>query len=220
VARDVSDDGLVIVGYGTSASGREAFRWSGGTMTGLGDLAGGSFQSEANAVSPDGTRVTGYGTAANQRIFTWNSGDGLQDYYGAALAYAISADGGQIAGHVNATYRGSRRSSRMNYHRATRWNGGVPTVIGPESSGSTVDSTFHGLTPDASLAVGTFKNASARTTPFRTTPSTASATSRRSSPTPDRHDRLGAHGRDRDFGRRLGGGRLRHQPRRPDRRRG
>lgn len=159
LARDVSDDGLVIVGYGTSASGREAFRWSGGTMTGLGDLAGGSYQSEANAVTPDGTRVTGYGTAANQRIFTWDSVNGMQDYYAAALAYAISFDGSQLAGHINATYV-IPDIITLNYHRATRWNGGTATVIGPESSGSLVDSTFYGLTPDAALAVGTFKNAS------------------------------------------------------------
>lgn len=159
LARDVSDDGLVIVGYGTSASGREAFRWSGGTMTDLGDLAGGSFQSEANAVTPDGTRVTGYGTAANQHSFTWNPVDGLQDHYAAALAYAISSDGSQLAGHINATFV-IPDIITINYHRATRWNGGTATVIGPESSGSPVDSTFYGLTPDGALAVGSFRNAS------------------------------------------------------------
>lgn len=158
-ARDISDDGTVIVGYANSASGREAFRWTGGVMTGLGDLAGGSYQSEANAVSPDGTRVTGYGTAANQHVFTWNAVDGLQDYYAGAGAYGISADGGQLAGYINATFV-IPNIITLNYRRATRWNGGTATVLGPESSGQSVDSAFYGLTPDGALAVGTIKNSS------------------------------------------------------------
>lgn len=158
-ARDVSDDGTVIVGYATSASGREAFRWTGGTLTGLGDLAGGSYQSEAHAVTPDGTRVTGYGSAANQHIFTWNALDGMQDYYAGAGAYGISANGGQLVGYINATFI-IPNIITLNYRRAARWNGGTATVLGPESSGQSVDSVFNGMTPDAALAVGSFKNSS------------------------------------------------------------
>lgn len=158
-ARDISDDGTVIVGYATSASGREAFRWTGGTMTGLGDLAGGTYQSEAHAVTPDGTRVTGYGTAANQHIFTWNAGDGMQDYYAGAGAYGLSADGSQLVGYINATFV-IPNIITLNYRRAARWNGGTATVLGPESSGQSVDSVFNGMTPDAALAVGSFKNSS------------------------------------------------------------
>lgn len=158
-ARDVSDDGAVIVGYGTSASGREAFRWTAGVMTGLGDLAGGSYQSEALAVSPDGTRVTGYGTASSQSVITWNAIDGLQNYYSAATAYGISADGSQLAGYVNATFI-IPNIITLNYRRASRWNNGTATVLGPESTGQSVDSVFNGMTPDAALAVGSFKNSS------------------------------------------------------------
>ena len=40
--RAVSADGSVIVGWGSTAAGTEAFRWSGGTgMVGLGELPGG-----------------------------------------------------------------------------------------------------------------------------------------------------------------------------------
>ena len=158
-ARDVSDDGSVIVGYATSASGREAFRWTGGVMTGLGDLAGGSYQSEAHAVTPDGTQVTGYGTAANQSIFTWTAGGGMQNYYAGAGAHGISADGGQLAGYINATFV-IPDIITLNYRRATRWSNGVATVLGPESSGSSVDSAFYDMTPDATLAVGSFRNSS------------------------------------------------------------
>ncbi len=157
-ARDVSDDGTVIVGYATSASGREAFRWTGGVLTGLGDLAGGSYQSEAHAVTPDGSQVTGYGTAASQSIFTWTAGGGMQNYYSGGGAYGISADGGQRVGYINASFVVQGGVHTIYYHRATRWNAGVATVIGPESTGQDSDSFFYGMTPDTTLAVGMFRN--------------------------------------------------------------
>ena len=60
-ANAASADGSVIVGCGLWASGQEAFRWDGGAITGLGDLLGGSFQSEAYGVSADGRWIVGYG---------------------------------------------------------------------------------------------------------------------------------------------------------------
>jgi len=43
-ADGVSANGSVVVGYGNSANGNEAFRWTQGTgMVGLGDLSGGIF---------------------------------------------------------------------------------------------------------------------------------------------------------------------------------
>lgn len=42
-AYDVSDNGSVVVGYGTSDFGREAFRWQNNVMVGLGDFSGGAF---------------------------------------------------------------------------------------------------------------------------------------------------------------------------------
>jgi probable HAF family extracellular repeat protein len=56
LATGVSADGAVVVGWGNSIGGQEAFRWTnGGGMIGLGDLAGGSFESVAHDVSSDGT---------------------------------------------------------------------------------------------------------------------------------------------------------------------
>ncbi len=160
-ALDVSDNGGVIVGYGTSVSGREAFRWTGGVMTGLGDLAGGSYQSEAKAVSPDGSRVTGYGTVSGQNVFTWDETNGMQDVYASAIAYDISADGNNLAGNVNASFI-IPEITTIQYHRAARWSGGTPNIIGPEitGTGSQYDSLFYGLTPDASIAVGSYKTSS------------------------------------------------------------
>ena len=54
--KTVNADGRVVVGRGTGTAGQEAFRWTGGVMTGLGDLPGGSFSSKANDVSADGDR--------------------------------------------------------------------------------------------------------------------------------------------------------------------
>jgi len=159
-ALDISDNGQVIVGYGTSASGREAFRRAGGTMSGLGDLPGGIFQSEAHAVTPDGALVTGFGTPGLQRIFTWDATNNMQDYYPSATAWAhdISAGGNTLVGKVRATYVASGGIFTYNYWRAARWNGGIISIIGPEDfGGASSDSSFYGVTPDASLAVGSFK---------------------------------------------------------------
>ena len=115
-ARGVSADGSVVVGYGTSASGQEAFRWSGGLMTGLGDLPGGSFASGAQAVSADGNVVVGSSTSDNgPEAFVWRQTTGMQslvslllaqginpsaDNWGTLLqATAVSFDGRYVVGH-------------------------------------------------------------------------------------------------------------------------
>ena len=163
-AFDVSDNGEVIVGYGTSASGREAFRWTGGPMMGLGDLASGGFQSEARAISPDGAMIAGYGTATSESIFTWDSVNLMQNYYSSARALGLSAGGNHVVGYVKATYV-IPNIITLNYWRAARWNAGVATIIGPESSGELVNSWFSGVTDDGSIAVGSFKSSAAG--PFR-----------------------------------------------------
>ncbi len=158
-ARDVSDDGQVIVGFGNSTSGREAFRWTGGTMSGLGDLNDGAFQSEAHAVTPDGALVTGYGTPGPQRIFTWDAVNNLVDYYlsSSAWAHDVSAGGNTLVGQLNASF--VNQATSFPYRRAALWNGGVISVIGPEITGGSegYDTVFYGVTPDASLAVGSFR---------------------------------------------------------------
>lgn len=62
LALGASHDGSVIIGYGYSDNGREAFRWSPATgMVGIGDLDGGTFSSDALAVSSDGSTIVGRG---------------------------------------------------------------------------------------------------------------------------------------------------------------
>jgi probable HAF family extracellular repeat protein len=74
---------------------------SGTTFTGLGDLPGGKFQSDATAVSADGTVAVGRSaSAAGDEGFRWKSGDnsmvGLGDLPGghyASTATGVSSDG-------------------------------------------------------------------------------------------------------------------------------
>lgn len=85
-AASASGDGSFIVGasnaidYSTDQYQVEAFRWSNGVMTGLGDLPGGDFFSSASAVSADGSVVVGQGTGANGEVAViWDSLNGMRD---------------------------------------------------------------------------------------------------------------------------------------------
>lgn len=114
LAGDVSGDGSVVVGYGSSANGQEAFRWTAaGGIVGLGDLPGGSTNSNAYSISGDGSVVVGLGTTADgNRAFIWDGASGMrnlqtvlandygQDLTGWTLteARSISADGKTITG--------------------------------------------------------------------------------------------------------------------------
>jgi probable HAF family extracellular repeat protein len=102
----VSADGSVIVGQGYSASGYEAFRWEGGNMVGLGDLAGGDFNSAATAVSADGNVVVGYAySAEGDQAFRWTQETGmvgLGDLAGGTFSSRpqdVSGDGSVVVGY-------------------------------------------------------------------------------------------------------------------------
>lgn len=81
VAKDVSDDGSVVVGRsssGLSAANTEAFRRADSAILGLGDLSGGAFHSAANACSADGSMVVGFGTSGSGReALRWQTTTGL-----------------------------------------------------------------------------------------------------------------------------------------------
>jgi probable HAF family extracellular repeat protein len=79
-ARDVSADGVVVVGRSDSDRGWEAFRWENGAMIGLGDLSGGYVASEALAVSGDGSVIVGEGNSdVGTRAFVWDAVNGIRD---------------------------------------------------------------------------------------------------------------------------------------------
>jgi uncharacterized membrane protein len=110
----ITPDGKIVVGYGSSASGAEAFRWTAsGGMQGLGDLAGGLFSSVALDVSADGAVAVGYGYPSDDyEAFIWDAVYGMRnlkkvlvDDYELNLsgwtlkeARSISADGRRIVG--------------------------------------------------------------------------------------------------------------------------
>ena len=73
-ATAASANGAVVVGYANSgASGTQAYRWTGGVMTGLGYLGGDT--SLAYAVSGDGATIVGHATGAttSNYAFGWHS---------------------------------------------------------------------------------------------------------------------------------------------------
>lgn len=152
-AMDVSADGSVIVGYSLSASGDEAFRWTGGVMTGLGDLPGGVFQSHANAVSGDGKVVAGYGTTnpipyPPPAAFRWTSNvmSGIGDLPGGIVksdARGVSADGSVVVGY------GTSASGDEGF----RWQNGVMTGIG-DLPGGAFQSYAHKVSADGSTIIG------------------------------------------------------------------
>lgn len=113
----ISDNGNVIVGFGTSDLGYEAFRWEKGSMIGLGDLVaeadlapGALYDSAAYGVNADGSVIVGYGANAsgNAEAFRWEAGNmiglgGAFDEFGNGFvlseAYGVSADGSVIVGN-------------------------------------------------------------------------------------------------------------------------
>jgi uncharacterized membrane protein len=105
-ANDISLDGSVAVGFGTSTSGQEAFRWDASNgMQGLGDLAGGVFASEALAISEDGSTIVGWGTSSSgTEAFVWDAVNGMRglgDLPGGEIsstAFATTPDGSIVIG--------------------------------------------------------------------------------------------------------------------------
>jgi probable HAF family extracellular repeat protein len=115
----VSDDGMVFVGFANSGSQTgglwgEAARWvRGGPAQSLGDLPGGAHNGYAYGVSGDGAVIVGYShSALGQEAFIWDESNGMRnlrevlesdhgiDMTGWTLTNAaeVSADGNRIVG--------------------------------------------------------------------------------------------------------------------------
>jgi probable HAF family extracellular repeat protein len=101
-AFDVSADGSVIVGVGTTAVDDEAFRWTAETgMVGLGGLPGAEVRSVALGVSADGRVIVGEASAT--QAFRWTAetgmvGLGFLPGGNFSQAQAASADGTVVVG--------------------------------------------------------------------------------------------------------------------------
>ncbi len=148
----VSANGSVVVGSSESASGFESFRWTSSSgMIGLGDLAGGGFQSSAQGGSADGSVVVGSSlTALGNEAFRWTNGNGMVGLGDLAngifqsSAEAVSADGSVVVGSSN-TALGAE---------AFRWTSGSRMVGLGDLAGGTFESHSYGVSADGSVVVG------------------------------------------------------------------
>jgi probable HAF family extracellular repeat protein len=114
----------VVVGRGSSSNTPffEAFRWESGVMVGLGDLAGGDFESRAMAVSDDGTVIVGQGWGpVDLEAVRWVNG--VIQSLGHSVANDVSADGSVIVG------------------QRFRWENGVVTTLGGTATGVSADAS-------------------------------------------------------------------------------
>ncbi|MFO0874164.1 MAG: GC-type dockerin domain-anchored protein [Phycisphaerales bacterium] len=139
VARGVSADGSVVVGYGSNANfNPEAFRWTEeGGIVGLGDVAGGPFNSQAAGVSADGSIVVGLASKAfvYDTSFKWTQATGLvQIVPGSFRVVNISRDGHYAVGGNNG------RAARVDLGTSTLFS--IPHIAIP------------GLNTDTDLAWG------------------------------------------------------------------
>jgi probable HAF family extracellular repeat protein len=158
VAWGVSSDGGIVVGAALTDWGSEAFRWSNGVMTGLGDLPNANNFSVAYGVSADGSVVVGSG--ADTEAFRWEGGSmtGLGDLPGgdfSSAARGVSGDGGVIVGY------GWGASGT----EAVRWSDGVMTGLG-DLPGGAFHSVAQGVSADGTVIVG-HGTSSAGTEAFR-----------------------------------------------------
>jgi probable HAF family extracellular repeat protein len=108
-AQKVSADGKVIVGYGTTATGQQAFRWTQSTgMISLGNTPDGSLKNNwVNNISADGTVIVGSGDPGsgwNSYIgFRWIEKNGMEKFGsldGSTRyeSFSSSSDGSVIVG--------------------------------------------------------------------------------------------------------------------------
>ncbi len=103
IGDQISADGSIVVGSGTTAAGSEAIRWTGGTATGLGSFPGDVFPTSASGVSADGSIIVGSGSsAAGPQAYRWaNSGTtGLGVLPGGSYSAArgVTDDGATVVG--------------------------------------------------------------------------------------------------------------------------
>lgn len=107
---DVSPGGNFVVGYANfpSPSAAQAFRWTNGTMSSLGNLGEGT-ESRAYGVSDDGSAVAGFSyVGGSPHAFRWTPGGGMVDLGTLSggiysEAHAISADGNVVVGLATTT---------------------------------------------------------------------------------------------------------------------
>ena len=114
-ARAISGDGSVVVGGSYDGNYNQAFRWSSGTMTPLGSLAGDAY-AIAYGVNAAGSAVVGYSggnPSSQERAVRWTVTSGTMQDLGTlpggatSQAYAVDAGGNTVVGY-SASNEGGR----------------------------------------------------------------------------------------------------------------
>ncbi len=153
MATGISADGKVVVGYGHSENGPEAFRWTlEDGMEGLG------FQ---NAMAASGSGCVVVGQRLNlgrSQPVRWTSADGTVDLdpngeFPWAVAYGVTADGSKAVGVV-----GTGPDECARHDRAHSWmpRGGVASQL--NAADEQVSSVAYGVSADGQVVVGAKNN--------------------------------------------------------------
>jgi probable HAF family extracellular repeat protein len=158
-ASGVSADGSVVVGSSTSASGKEAFRWtSEDGMVGLGFLSpvGDDYYSNASGVSADGMVVVGETRHSyfEDEAFRWTSDGGIVGlgYLGPDYEDIFSSSAADVSGDGLIVVGSS--SSPAAKQEAFRWtNDGGMVGLG-DLPGGDFSSRATGVSTDGSVVVG------------------------------------------------------------------
>jgi probable HAF family extracellular repeat protein len=159
LAKAVSADGSTVVGFSSSASGSEAFRWTSASgMVGLGGLKfGGSGESYAEGVSADGSVVVGGGITAGDsgEAFRWTAASGmvgLGNFPGglgySSFATAVNGDGSVVVGG------GSFLLAGTVYSEAFRWTAASGLVGLGDLPGGNIGSSATDVSADGSTIAG------------------------------------------------------------------
>ena len=153
---DLNRDGTTAVGRNPTGESSTyygvAAKWavSGGTVSSLGDLAGGATHSEATRISADGTTIVGWGTTTSG-VTAFRAVGGaamvsLDDLTGGRVfseALGVSRDGSVVVG----------RSESTNGMEGFRWTSAGMTGLG-DLPGGAFQSLATGVSGDGAIVVG------------------------------------------------------------------
>jgi probable HAF family extracellular repeat protein len=177
-ARDVSDDGTVVVGEndGPPPFGRRAFRWTAESgMVALEDLPSGRHPFHAYGVSVDGSVVVGDARIdlGDHESYRWALADGMEGLGSihasitSSQAHATSADGNVVVGRSIAPGATSPGQG-SNHIEAFRWTSAGGMVGLGTLSDNRLLSHAYGVSADGNVVVG-YSDSASGTEAFRWT---------------------------------------------------
>jgi probable HAF family extracellular repeat protein len=151
---DVSADGSVLTGWSSSTAGWEAFHWSNGVMTGLGDVPGADVNSQGRSISANGNVIVGNAEPASNLEIAMHYAAGTMTELGhigtgagRSSADGISDDGSIIVGAALDIEDPNRR------WKAFRWESGTMVVLGDVPLGLTYDKAID-VSGDGTVIIG------------------------------------------------------------------